>query len=87
MPKFQTTLIYFGMYPKALELILKLSMTHRPEFKHLNSQHRDHLIWMTNKFIAAKFHDSVRRQFIEVFSMISVFLDFSKCKAGKLKKQ
>lgn len=42
--KFQTTYIYIGMYPKTLELILKLSVTRRPEFKGLNSQHRDHLI-------------------------------------------
>lgn len=42
---------------------------------------------MTNKLTAAKFYGSVRRKFIETFSMISVSLDFSKWKPGKLEKQ
>lgn len=69
---------YFGMHPKTLELRLKLSRILGPEFKHLNSQHRDHLLYVTNKFTAAKYSESVVRQFVEPFPMISVSLDFNK---------
>ena len=73
------------MCPKTLELLLKLFMLHRPEFKHLNSQHRAHFIWTTNKFGVAEFYDSVRGQSTEAFSRTSVPLDFSNCKARNLK--
>lgn len=61
-----------------LELVLKFSMICRPEFKRLNSPPRDHLIYMTNRLTAAKLYDSVMRQFVETFPMISVFLDLNK---------